>query len=84
MAEEKKTLEDLKDITSEIKAKAVAAQETDSETVVVQPKIDAQGRSYATGKRKDAVARVWIKPVKALSRSMAAIKKFTLPVQRCA
>jgi small subunit ribosomal protein S9 len=26
-----------------------------------QPKIDAQGRSYATGKRKDAVARVWIK-----------------------
>ncbi|MCG8359967.1 MAG: 30S ribosomal protein S9 [Kiloniellales bacterium] len=27
-----------------------------------EPKIDAQGRSYATGKRKDAVARVWIKP----------------------
>jgi small subunit ribosomal protein S9 len=25
-------------------------------------KVDAQGRSYATGKRKDAVARVWIKP----------------------
>ncbi|WEX78580.1 30S ribosomal protein S9 [Sinorhizobium numidicum] len=25
-------------------------------------KIDAQGRSYATGKRKDAVARVWVKP----------------------
>jgi small subunit ribosomal protein S9 len=24
--------------------------------------IDAQGRSYATGRRKDAVARVWIKP----------------------
>ncbi|MQW60205.1 30S ribosomal protein S9 [Sinorhizobium meliloti] len=24
-------------------------------------KVDAQGRSYATGKRKDAVARVWIK-----------------------
>ena len=24
--------------------------------------IDAQGRSYATGSRKDAVARVWIKP----------------------
>ena len=32
----------------------------------VQPvrerKVDAQGRSYATGKRKDAVARVWVKP----------------------
>jgi small subunit ribosomal protein S9 len=25
-------------------------------------KVDAQGRAYATGKRKDAVARVWIKP----------------------
>jgi small subunit ribosomal protein S9 len=29
---------------------------------VVEPKIDAQGRAYATGKRKNAVARVWIKP----------------------
>ena len=25
-------------------------------------KVDSQGRAYATGKRKDAVARVWIKP----------------------
>jgi small subunit ribosomal protein S9 len=25
-------------------------------------KVDRQGRAYATGKRKDAVARVWIKP----------------------
>ena len=28
----------------------------------VQPKRDGLGRSYATGKRKNAVARVWIKP----------------------
>jgi small subunit ribosomal protein S9 len=28
----------------------------------VQPKLDAQGRAYATGKRKNAVARVWIRP----------------------
>ena len=28
----------------------------------MKPKIDAQGRAYATGKRKNAVARVWIKP----------------------
>lgn len=28
----------------------------------VEPKRDAQGRSYATGRRKDAVARVWVKP----------------------
>jgi len=27
-----------------------------------EPVRDAQGRAYATGKRKDAVARVWIKP----------------------
>jgi small subunit ribosomal protein S9 len=27
-----------------------------------EPKIDKEGRAYATGKRKNAVARVWIKP----------------------
>ena len=27
-----------------------------------RPKLDAQGRAYATGKRKNAVARVWLKP----------------------
>jgi small subunit ribosomal protein S9 len=27
----------------------------------VQPKLDKQGRAYATGRRKDAIARVWIK-----------------------
>jgi small subunit ribosomal protein S9 len=27
-----------------------------------KPKLDKYGRAYATGKRKDAVARVWIKP----------------------
>jgi len=36
---------------------AMAAVPTD-----VQPKRDELGRSYATGKRKNAVARVWIKP----------------------
>ncbi|MGB0922419.1 MAG: 30S ribosomal protein S9 [Alphaproteobacteria bacterium] len=38
---------------------AAAAEEA---AVVAEPKIDAQGRAYATGRRKDAVARVWIKP----------------------
>ena len=28
------------------------------------PKIDAQGRSYGTGRRKDSSARVWVKPGK--------------------
>lgn len=27
-----------------------------------KPKLDAQGRAYATGRRKEASARVWIKP----------------------
>ena len=30
--------------------------------VDIEPRLDAFGRAYATGKRKDAVARVWIKP----------------------
>jgi small subunit ribosomal protein S9 len=34
------------------------------ETPVHVRKLDAQGRSVATGKRKDAVARIWLKPGK--------------------
>jgi small subunit ribosomal protein S9 len=33
-----------------------------NEAPVHVQKLDAQGRAYATGKRKDAVARVWLKP----------------------
>ncbi|MEJ8573740.1 30S ribosomal protein S9 [Microbaculum marinum] len=33
-----------------------------NEAPVYEQKLDAQGRAYATGKRKDAVARVWVKP----------------------
>jgi small subunit ribosomal protein S9 len=32
------------------------------ENRVAEPRIDKEGRAYATGKRKNAVARVWIKP----------------------
>ena len=38
-----------------------AAAPTVATPVYVQ-KLDKQGRAYATGKRKNAVARVWIKP----------------------
>ncbi|WP_375454769.1 30S ribosomal protein S9 [uncultured Methylobacterium sp.] len=38
-----------------------AGSDAEAAPVHVQ-KLDAQGRAYATGKRKDAVARVWIKP----------------------
>ena len=59
MAEEKATLQDLKEITGEAAAAATAVVEETSER---KPEVDEFGRSYATGKRKDAVARVWIKP----------------------
>jgi small subunit ribosomal protein S9 len=52
MAETLSSLQDLKDAT------ATPAPEA---PVYVQ-KLDKLGRAYATGKRKDAVARVWIKP----------------------
>jgi small subunit ribosomal protein S9 len=32
------------------------------EVEVVQPKIDKFGRAYATGRRKESAARVWVKP----------------------
>ena len=53
MAEETRTLADLKD--------GLAAEAPPPEPEKPEPKIDAQGRAYATGKRKNAVARVWIK-----------------------
>lgn len=64
---EKMGLEDLKNAVKS--AKATPKQDADSTDVPATtaaaprvPKIDAQGRSYATGKRKNAIARVWIKP----------------------
>ena len=54
MSGETQTLSDLKDL------RGGAAAPTAPTTP--EPKIDAQGRAYATGKRKNAVARVWIKP----------------------
>ena len=41
---------------------AEAAAAVEEANKAAEPKLDAQGRAYATGKRKDAVARVWIKP----------------------
>jgi small subunit ribosomal protein S9 len=35
-----------------------------SESPVHVQKLDAHGRAYATGKRKNAIARIWIKPGK--------------------
>ncbi len=55
MASDVKTLEDL----GTAMPGAVAAAEPEAPR---EPVRDALGRSYATGKRKDAVARVWIRP----------------------
>jgi len=55
MSAETQTLTDLKDLRGATQAAAPAAG-------LPEPKIDKQGRAYATGKRKNAVARVWIKP----------------------
>ena len=56
--EDVKTLEDLGELAG---GDDGAAPETPAAPVYEQ-KLDVQGRAYATGKRKDAVARVWIKP----------------------
>ncbi len=56
MADETQTLSDLGELAEATGVTPEAAAET------VEPQRDAFGRSYATGKRKDAVARVWIKP----------------------
>ena len=39
-----------------------AAAGTEAAAPVHVQKLDGHGRAYATGKRKDAVARVWLKP----------------------
>lgn len=38
------------------------AQPEPAEVERQEPKLDALGRAYATGRRKSAVARVWLKP----------------------
>jgi small subunit ribosomal protein S9 len=55
-AETVKSLADLKELAGVPAAAAEAPKR--------EPKRDALGRAYATGRRKDAVARVWVKPGK--------------------
>lgn len=48
---------------AEAAAEAPAAPLPPSTPAILREReVDAQGRSYATGRRKDAVARVWVKP----------------------
>ena len=56
-SDQTRTLADLKEL-------AVAQTVSLSDAPKREPKRDALGRSYATGRRKNAIARVWIKPGK--------------------
>ncbi len=72
MATETHSLDDLKKVMAAEAPKAVGTAGTDGSAEVVvdaveaaplpEPKIDDLGRAYATGKRKNSIARVWIKP----------------------
>jgi small subunit ribosomal protein S9 len=75
-SDNRQSLADLAALTSgaeAVQAEAVASDVVESEAPAVfvpivsnaplrAQEIDAQGRAYATGRRKDAVARVWVKP----------------------
>ncbi|SEI73726.1 SSU ribosomal protein S9P [Sphingobium sp. AP50] len=73
MTDNRQSLSDLAAIAAEAAAAPVAAapvsDAVDAPVAPVQPsaplraqEIDGLGRAYATGRRKDAVARVWVKP----------------------
>ena len=56
MSDTATSLADLETLGADVQAPAQIA------AVIREQEIDAQGRAYATGRRKDAVARVWLKP----------------------
>ena len=58
MVDQVNSLEELGQVAEGVEAPVAV----DAPVITREPVKDALGRSYATGKRKDAVARVWIKP----------------------
>ncbi|HEY1142424.1 MAG TPA: 30S ribosomal protein S9 [Sphingomicrobium sp.] len=77
MSDNRQSLSDLAELTGQQAAQAAApapaADEAPAEAAAPQPpvqesaplreqQLDKFGRAYATGRRKDAVARVWLKP----------------------
>ena len=61
MATENQRITDLKDLGTATKVVGPAGASAEA-APKHERKVDAQGRAYATGKRKDAIARVWLKP----------------------
>ena len=81
-----RTLADLKDMLAAQQATTTApgvAPEA-GDQLRREPKRDALGRSYATGRRKNAVARVWIRPGKGdiLVNNKKVVQYFARPVLR--
>jgi small subunit ribosomal protein S9 len=72
MSDNRQSLSDLADLTSAAPAAVASAPVSAEASAPVAPpvstmplreqQIDGLGRAYATGRRKDAVARVWLKP----------------------
>jgi small subunit ribosomal protein S9 len=69
MSDTRQSLADLGAITQGVEPAAAgddaapaAPQGNQIQAVLREQQLDKQGRAYATGRRKDAVARVWIKP----------------------
>jgi len=59
------SLSDLQNLTEGVEPVAAAATTPEAPVATAplrQQELDKFGRSYATGRRKDAVARVWVKP----------------------
>ncbi|API58015.1 30S ribosomal protein S9 [Tardibacter chloracetimidivorans] len=64
MSDTRQSLSDLADLAGgqPVQGDAPAPLSQEPVTPLREQQIDAQGRAYATGRRKDAVARVWLKP----------------------
>ena len=69
MSDTRQSLSDLAELTTSEGAPEAPADEAGAPAAPQAPpaplreqQLDKQGRAYATGRRKDAVARVWLKP----------------------
>jgi small subunit ribosomal protein S9 len=81
-----RTLADLKDVLAaqQTATQAAATAPLPTDQPKREPKRDALGRSYATGRRKNAVARVWIRPGRGeiMVNNRKVVQYFARPVLR--